>query len=379
MSEIKKINVGKTVKKWIGQGKNIAEVSTILHSMGHKYSIQDCIDAYYDYMGWRRVISERSGAGFIKAVLNREKIHVYGSTGVGKTFTVKSVAKELDLDMIVSYARLTDDLVADWGTTPYEEDDKLFVLEGDAFYWKAYGVIKNYIINSKSTVVIITTGKDTPTKNITKLVKQIKIFPPSKDEMQHYILQFDPNWKGDIDKIYDRDQRITWRNYLYNKNERTAPYEGITQAKDIAYKILKGTATIEDFEKSVHPWYFVLGWISYNAVNFYNDDKLKKALHALAWIDTHKFNYKQRYLVQMLLELPKADMKGFMSFPPYKSKPKTETTVTQKVDYVIEKYKLKTKPKPKKKKGKQKKVIESVQESVEDDEFWDDLGDFMAI
>ncbi|KKL91480.1 hypothetical protein LCGC14_1894350, partial [marine sediment metagenome] len=53
--------------------------------------------------------------------------------------------------------------------------------------------------------------------------------------------------------------------------------------------------------------------------------------------------------------------------------------VTQKVDYVIEKYKLKTKPKPKKKKGKQKKVIESVQEPVEDDDFWDDLGDFMAI
>ncbi len=80
MTETKKINVGKTVKKWIGQGKNIAEVSTIVHSMGHKFSVQDCIDAYYDYMGWRRVISERSGAGFIKAVLNREKIHVYGTS-----------------------------------------------------------------------------------------------------------------------------------------------------------------------------------------------------------------------------------------------------------------------------------------------------------
>lgn len=374
--ETKKINVGKTVKKWLAQGKDISEISAILHNMGHKYSIQECIDAYYDYMGWRRVISERSGAGFIKAVMNREKIHIYGSTGVGKTFTVKSVAKELDLDMILSYARLTDDLVADWGTTPYEEDDKLFVLEGDAFYWRAYGVVKNYIANSKSAVVIITTGKDTPTKNITKLVKQIKIFPPSKDEMQHYILQFDADWEGDIDKIYDRDQRITWRNYLYNKNEKTAPYEGIVDAKQIAYKILKGTATIEDFDKSIHPWHFVLGWISYNAVNFYSDHKLKNVLSTLAWIDTYKFNYKQRYLIQMLLELPKAEKKGFMSFPPYKSKTKVENK-TETKDYVIEKYKLNVKKKPKKKASP--KLINTIKKPVEVEDDFDDLGDFMLI
>jgi len=378
MSENNKINVGKTVKKWLGQSKDITEVSTILNSMGYKYSVQDCIDAYYDYMGWRRVISERSGDGLIKAIMNREKLHVYGGTGVGKSFTIKSIAKELDLDMIISYPRLADDLAKDWSTTPFEEDDKLFVLEGDAFYWKAYGTIKNYIVKSKSAMVIITTGKDTPTKNITKLVKQVKIFPPSKDEMQHYILQFDPNWEGDIDKIYDRDQRITWRNYLTNSREKSPTYKKKIQAKDIAYKILKGTATVEDFKDSIHPWNFVLGWLSFNATNFYKGDKLKKALHALAWIDTYKFNYKKEYLIQMLLELPRADMKGFMTFPPYKIKKKAEVD-TNKVDWVIEKYKLKAKPKPKKKKTKQKKVTEPVEESEEDEDFWDDLGDFMAI
>ena len=366
MTGTKKINVGKTVKKWLGQGKDIAEISAILHTMGFKYSVQDCIDAYYDYMGWARVISERSGSGLMKAILNREKIHIYGSTGVGKTFTIKSIAKQLDLDMIVSYARLNEDLIADWGTTPFEENDKLFVLEGDAFYWKAYGVIKNYIAKSKSALVIITIGKDTPTKNVTKLLKQVKIFPPSKDEMQHYILQFDPDWEGDIDKIYDRDQRITWRNYLYNRNEKTPPYQGVVDAKTVAYKILKGTATYEDFEKCIHPWHFVLGWISYNAKNFYNEDNLEQVLHALAWIDTYKFNYKQRYLIQMLLEIPPADTKGFMTFPPYKPKPKIETDKGKGKDYVIEKYKIRAKPKSKKK-------------IVEDDDEFDDLGDFMLI
>jgi len=371
MTETKKINVGKTVKKWLASGKDIAEISAVLHTMGHKYSVQDCIDAYYDYMGWDRVISERSGSGLMKAILNREKIHVYGGTGVGKTFTIKSIAKQLDLDLIISYARSNEDLISDWGTTPFEEDDRLFVLEGDAFYWRAYGVIKNYIAKTKSALVIITIGKDTPTKNITKLVKQVKIFPPSKDEMQHYILQFDPNWEGDIDDIYDRDQRLTWRNYLYNRNEKTPPYKGIVDAKKIAYNILKGIATYEDFENCIHPWHFVLGWISYNAKNFYYEDNLKDVLHSLAWIDTYKFNYKQRYLIQMLLEIPPADMKGVMTFPPYKPKPKVETDKGGEKDYVIEKYKIKKKAKKKAK----KKIVD---EEDDDDEF-DDLGDFMLI
>jgi len=374
MSETKKINVGKTVKKLLGQGKTVSEISTMLNSMGYKYSVQDCIDEYYSLMGWARVISERSGNEVMKAILNREKIHIYGSTGVGKTFTIKSIAKELDLDTIVSYARLNEDLVNDWGTSPFEDDDKLFVLEGDAFYWKAYGIIKNYITKSKSPLVIITIGKDTPTKNVTKLVKQFKIFPPTKSEMQHYILQFDPNWEGDIDKIYDRDQRITWRNYLYNRTEKTPKWEEDVDAKNVAYKILKGTATYEDFEKSVHPWHFVLGWISYNAKNFYSGKKLEKVLRTLAWIDTYKFNYKNRYLIQMLLDLPKAEKKGFMVFPPYKIKPKTEEDKVEEVDYVIEKYKVKPEPKSKKKKGKQKKIVEE-----DDEDEFDDLGDFMLI
>jgi len=371
MTEVKKIHIGRTVKKWLGQGKDIVEVSSILNSMGYKVSVQDCINEYYSLMGWRRVIPERSGRELITAIMNREKLHIYGGTGVGKTFTINSIAKELKLDLIVSYARLNEDLVADWGTTPFEEDDRLFVLEGDAFYWRAYGVVKDYITRSKSPLIIITTKKETPTKNITKLVRQFKIFPPTKAEMLQYILQFNPNWEGDIDKIYDRDQRITWRNFLYNKTEKSPSFEAVIDAKTIAYKILKGTATHEDFEKSIHPWHFVLGWISYNAKNFYKGEKFNSVMEKLAWIDTYKFNYKQRYLVQMLLELPQADMKGNMTFPPYKRKEKEEKIETK--DYVIEKYKLKGKPK---KKSRQKKIVE--EEEEEEDEF-DDLGDFMLI
>lgn len=373
MSETKKINLGKTVKKWLSQGKNIWDICSILNASGHKCVVQDCIDAYYNYMGWQRVIPERSGRELIEGIMNRGKMHVYGGTGVGKTFTVNAIAKELKLDIVVSYARLNDDLVADWGTTPFEEDDKLFVLEGDAFYWKAYGVIKDYITRTKSAMVIITTLQKTPTKNITKLLKQFKIFPPTKTDMHDYILQFDPNWKGDIDKIYDRDQRITWRNYLYNKTDKSTPFEGTVDAKNIAYKILKGKATHEDFEKSVHPWHFVLGWISYNAKNFYDGDKLQSVMEKLSWIDTYKFNYKQRYLIQMLLELPPADKKGMMTFPPYKLNKEKEEKIETK-DYVIEKYKKK----PKKNKPKQKKIVEEI-EVEDDDDFEDDLGDFMLL
>ncbi len=377
MSEIKKFNLGKTVKKWFQQGKDVVQIYSILNSSGHKCSVQDCINAYYDYMGWQRVIPERSGREIITAIMNRGKVHIYGSTGVGKTFTINAIAKELKLDMVVSYARLNEDLIKDWGTTPFEEDDRLFVLEGDAFYWKAYGVVKDYIARTKSAMVIITTQQKTPTKNITKLLKQFKIFPPSKTDMYDYIIQFDPNWKGNIDKIYDRDQRITWRNYLYNKADRTPPFEGFMDAKTIAYKILKGTATREDFDKSVHPWHFVLGWISYNAMNFYNKNgrRLEEVLSTLSWIDTYKFNYKKEYLIHVLLDLPPADKKGMMVFPPYKLNKVKEDKVETK-EYVIEKYKKKGVKKTKKK-PKQTKIVE---ESVEDeDDFEDDLGDFMLL
>ena len=379
MSETKKMNLGKTVKKWLQQGKDVAQITSILNSSGQKYSIQDCINAYYDYMGWQRVIPERSGRELVTAIMNRGKIHVYGGTGVGKTFTVNAIAKELKLDIVVSYARLNDDLVADWGTQPFEEDNVLFLLEGDAFYWKAYGVIKDYIKRTKSAMIIITTKQKTPTKNITKLLKQVKIFPPTKTDMLDYILQFDPNWKGDIDKIYDRDQRITWRNYLYNKADRTPPFEGFVDAKQIAYKILKGTATYEDFGKSVHPWHFVLGWISYNAKNFYDEENLKSVLEQLSFIDTYKFNYKREYLIHMLLDIPRADRKGMMVFPPYKLNKEKKNDKVETKDYTIEKYKKKGVKKPKKK-PKQKKIVDSIREPIEDeDDFEDDLGDFMLL
>lgn len=370
---MKAINLGRTVKKWLGQGKDIVEISSILTTLGYKYSVQDCIDAYYSLMGWMRVIPERSSQELVKAILNKEKLHIYGDTGCGKTFTIKNIASELNLDLMVSYATTNEELVADWGTEPYEEDDRLFVLEGEGFYWRSYAVIKDYILNCKSALVIITTKQDTPTKNITKMVKQFKIFTPSKTDMQTYISQFDPNWDGDIDKIYDRDQRITWRNYLYHTQNKSAPSEGIVDAKNVAYKILTGKATYSDFEKCIHPWNFVIGWISYNASNFYYDDTLKDVLNKLAFVDTYKFNYKRRYLIQILLELPTAEKKGFMTFPPYKLTPKEEDEKVETSEYVIEKYKV-NKPKQKPKSSKRFK-----QTTLIDEEEFDDLGDFMLI
>lgn len=334
----KKFNLGKSVKKWLQQKKDIAFIAELLDT-----PVSDCINAYHDYMGWGRTLTEKSGKDLMTLILQKKKVHIYGGAGCGKTFSVDVIAKELDLITNISYARNDEDLVADWTDVPFTDDDQLFVMEGDNFYWKAYGTIKHYITNSIAPIILITTYPGTPTKNITKLLTQLKIYPPTRSEMEQYILELDPLWEGNINKIYDRDQRITWRNYLYNKRDKTPPYSETIDSKKMAYKILVGKATIEDFKKNIHPWIWTIDWLGYNATNFYYGTKLKNVLQRLAFVDAHRFSYKKIYLQQILLDLPKAQRKGHLGFPPYKRV--KEEVMKEEPLYKISKYKIKKRTK----------------------------------
>lgn len=366
-------STGKAVKKWLGQGKDIHFISELL-----KKPITECVEAYYDYMGWNWTFTN-SAKKIMSLIKKKKPIHIYGVTGSGKSFTIKAIAKHLKMDTIVSYATLSDELMNDWGELPNEEADHLFVLEGDAFYWRSYAMIKYYIQNAVAPIVIITTKKDKPTKWITKLVEQVKVFPPTREEMFNYLIRINPNWDGNIDAIYDNsgDMRVTWRNFLYNKRYKTPENVEKLDAKKVAYKILTGKASYSDFENCNHPWEWVIGWISYNCVNFYEGSNLSKVHEKLAWIDKNKFNYKKGYMIRCLLELPKADKKGYMAFPPFKSKKKEEDK--QESDTIITKFKAQPN---KKKYAKTTPVFadEVKEDDKKDDfDFDDDFGDFLLI
>ncbi len=61
--------------------------------------------------------------------------------------------------------------------------------------------------------MVITNGKNKPTKNITKHLKQIKIYPPTKSDVSNW-LKLIGSIKKD-DEVYDKDWRKVIRNFLH--------------------------------------------------------------------------------------------------------------------------------------------------------------------
>lgn len=367
----KKSNLGKSVKKWLGQGKNIDEISVLL-----KKSPEECYSAFQRYMG-RTPISKQDNK-LVDLIKNREKIHLYGETGTGKSYLVRQLSNLLGMDMVLSSPRSEDDLLKDFADTPFIEDRMLFVLEGDGYYWRKYGLVKKYIEDSKSCVIIITEKKETPTKNITKHLTQVKKLPPTRSEVMSFLKTYVNNINHDeiiedsIEDCYDKDWRKVWRNFRYGKEE-TAKLKKQIDAKTVAYKIMKGEATLEDFDNCKHPLSFILNWLGYNLHSFYeNKNTLLRNLNIVSYVDTNKYNLKKSYLLPLLLEISPMEKKGFLNFPPFKPKKKDEKKVEES-NYSISLIKQKKV----KKRAKKSVSVENLDSYLEDES--DDLGDFMLL
>jgi len=364
----KKSDLGKMVKKWMGQGKNLEEVALFLGK-----TPEECYSAFQRYMG-RNQVSQQDKK-LLDLIKNKGKVHLYGETGCGKTYLVKQLSALLHKELVVSSARNEDDLLSDFADTPFIEDDFIFVLEGDGYYWKKYGLVKKYIEDSRSSVIIITEGKDTPTKNITKHLVQVKKLPPTRSEVLTFLktLSNSPAQEEIIedcfDELYSKDWRKVWRNFLYGKEEEIKQKEKI-DAKQVSYKLLKGTATLEDFENCVHPLSFILNWLGYNLHSFYEDKRtLARNLDLVSYVDANKYNLKLTYLRSLLLELTPMEKKGEFIFPPFKPKKKDEKKV-EDVNYTVSLIKQK------KVKKSPKKMV-SVEDFLQEDD--DDIGDFMLL
>lgn len=324
---MKKMEIGRRVKKLLGQNITLETIAKIINeNRKGKLSPKRCLDLYYQYMG---IVNPTAIASndLEYLIKSKEKIHLFGETGSGKTYLVEQIADLLNKPLIVSYARKEEDLVQDFGNLPFEQDiDAIFLLEGDAYYWRKYGLVRKYIQESNSAFIIITTYKTTPTKNITKHLTQVKKFPPTKEEVAKYFSVFDgktytPN-DAFIKKIYDKNWYKVWRNYNWGRNKDE--YETIEDAesissKEFVYLLLKGNATYSDFERCEHPLIFILNWLGYNLSNFYvKKSTYQKAMSIVSFVDRNKYNLKQDYLVHFLLEkFPSLEKKGYLSFPPF--------------------------------------------------------------
>lgn len=367
----KKSNLGKSVKKWLGQGKNIEEISALL-----KKSPEECYSAFQRYMG-RTQISKHDNK-LLELIKNREKIHLYGETGSGKSYLVRQLSSLLGFDMVVSSPRSEEDLLKDFADTPFIENRFIFVLEGDAYYWRKYGLVKKYIEDSKSCVIIITEKKETPTKNITKHLTQVKKLPPTRSEVLTFLKSYVNNVNHEeiiedsLEDCYDKDWRKVWRNFRYGKEE-TAKQKRIIDAKTVAYRIMKGEATLQDFDDCKHPLSFILNWLGYNLHSFYNNKQtLLRNFNIVSYVDANKYNLKKSYLLSLLLEITPMEKKGQLNFPPFKPKKKDESKGVE-TNYTISLIKQKKV----KKRAKKSVSVENLDSYIEDED--DDLGDFMLI
>lgn len=339
------MNVGKTVKKLLQQKKSLSFIAEVINSHeDYTLTPTECLDEYYKYMGMVNPTVHTS-ENLVQMVKDKKKIHLFGATGSGKSYAIKQVANALDIQMIKSYARGEEELVADFSDLPYTEEDILFVLEGDNYYWRKYGIIRNYIRDSVAPFVVITTGKDTPTKNITKHLEQVKSFAPTKEEVADFLSIMEgeeiSQYSEIVSRVYERDWHKILRKYKFGTQGETktlADKEEIN-AKRVAYLVAKGEATEEDFENCEHPFSFIINWLGYNTPKFfYEDEKAVHNLDLVSFIDQHKYNMKEKYLRGMLMEYKPAQKKSYMKFPPFQ-KLKKEKKKEKK--YTITKYKRK--------------------------------------
>ena len=347
---MKSFNLGKHVKKLIGQKKSLKDITILCNS-----SMEECANAYESYTGKKIfavfyvVGNQKQKIEIRKLILQRQKILLFGDIGVGKSSVPKLIADELGYRIVTSFPRKNEDLLKDFAQLPLETKNTIFVLEGDSFYWRTYALINHYLRESKCPFIIIVSKKDTVPKRVQKHLVAIKLYPPTQQDVEAFVRKRYPEWNGNIKDVYDKDLRITLRKIRYGiTSYKPQPIEKF-DAQKVAYLILQGKAKRNDINNMSHPQLFLLNWLGNNAHKFYSN--LQK-FDDISFVDTYKYNFKRKYLDGVLLNLGRADKRAKMKFPSIKYKVKKEQ------EEKWEKKKLRKKMKPTPKPEPQKTIID---------------------
>jgi len=279
-------------------------------------------------------------------VLANRFVILYGKTGTGKSFLVKKLAEDLGLRLVVSYARNNEELVSVFIDSLQIGKNTIFVLEGDNFYWRTYAILRNYINKRKNPLIIIVNDFKQINKNISKLGEKIKLNPPTKADIQQYY----------YNAVYDSNLHVFFRNVKHNTKEQSIEQTEKINSQKLAYLIFRGKATLDDFKNCKDPFVWTLNWIGYNCYKLYQGEKLIKNLDLISWIDTHKYNYKNNYLYNLIIEkfIP-TYRNASLGFPPYPAKKKVEKSTREtEVEHKKSKKKKVAVPKQTKKQTKLK-------------------------
>lgn len=316
--------LGKRVKKLLQQNKHtLNEISYILGE-----SIEKCVKSYENYYNAPIppsiliVGNERKIKHLKRLIDNGEKILLYGDNGVGKSSAVRSLSEKYRT--VVSYAEKTDQLIKDFGDLPFKKN-YLFVLEAERFYWRGYALLKKYLKDSNAPFIVIVNNKKEVHKSILDLLTPVRFTPPSKQDIEKFLKKKFPDWKGNIDNVYNKDFRVLLRKVMFdiNEDDRRNEEEHL-DSKALAYKILVGKVTPKDIENAKEPLPWTARYLGYNVVNFFYKKKGREFMDLLCFYDLNKYNFRQDFLKGVLLSLPKREKRGRLYFPPFPPKKKKE-------------------------------------------------------
>lgn len=327
------MSLAKQVKKLIFSNKyTFDEISKLVNE-----PIETCITAFESYYK-APIPSSLLIVGNIKAretlkkyILADKSVLLHGNNGVGKDISLKHIATESGLFLRRCVPIEEKQIVQAFGEAPFSKTDFLFVIDVDSLPKKKYAVLKKYITDNKSPVVLTAVSRDSINKRVLSEVKGVHFTEPSPAEVEKF-LRRKYNWDGNIADIYDEDMRIVISRVL---NKIEAGYkiddEEISSAV-LAFDLSCGYATDKEFEKCKEPLWWVLRWLAFNQWRkFPNKRDQLENLERLSEIDYRKFMYNEKYLREMLMGLKTSQRRGRFSFPVWPKKVTAEKNEIEKM------------------------------------------------
>lgn len=321
--------LGKRVKKLVFQNRfTLEEIGRMLD-----VPLDVCVKAFESYYN----VPIPSSLMIVGNVEVRKRLKNYvkngvntllcGPNGTGKSIALKQLANELELDLIKCVPLKQSDLVISFGKGPlFSNNNHLYIIEADSLPKKKYSIFLKYITESERPIVVVAEDKNKIHKRVLKELKVLHFGRPSPTDVE-FFLRKKYNWEGNIRDVYDKDMRVVLSRVLNKKKEDHIESEEPISSSVLAFKIASGFAKLEDFDMMDEPLWWVIRWIAYNQRKKFpkNTNKQVSNLRKLAYIDSKKFYFPEKYLECMLLDLETSQRRTRFSFPPWgKKKPKEE-------------------------------------------------------
>jgi len=314
--------------------------------------LEKCISAFESY--YRMPIppsllivgNEKVRADLKEYISASDAVFLYGNNGVGKDISLRKISEELGLTLRKCTPTDEDQIIQAFGEAPFEHTDFLFVIDIESLNKKKYSILKKYVSDNESAVVLTGMSKDSVNKRILDLLVIVKLSDPSPVEVKEF-LKRKYSWNGDIRDVYDSDMRVVISRVL-NEIDGTIDYKPVEEKEiksgTLAFDLSCGYAKREDFGFCKEPLWWVIRWLAYNQYKKFPRNKRVQLenLRKLSEIDFKKRVWKEKYLREMLLDLKTSPVRTRFSFPVWQKK------ITAEEEDEIEKLKkAKEKPKPK--------------------------------